>query len=99
MDVSAPIPWRLRIGWEELLGEPIDLSHYYFDAEEPEAVVAPTVAPTVVVPEELEIPDEHLLEASQRYEEQAAMSNNPVVEVVGENEDPEIMSLLALTAV
>ena len=25
------------------------------------------------------------------------MSNNPVVKVVGENEDPEIMSLLALT--
>ena len=37
VDVSAPIPWRLRIGWEELLGEPIDHSHYYFDAEEPEA--------------------------------------------------------------
>ena len=34
VDTSAPISYKARLGWEELLGVPADPKHYIFKKEE-----------------------------------------------------------------
>ena len=61
VDTGAPISYKARLGWEELLGIPVDLEHYIFYKEE-----APEVC------EESESSDCYFFQASQQYKDSIA---------------------------